>query len=243
MHKKAMEMAKHAMEDACAKGYDCMTSQDWDNFKDCVETAEKMIKAEYYYLIVEEMKEYKEEEEAEEKHVLKMLKEEHGMSDDESKRYYDSWRYASGRFAPKGRGSYMPRSSGRRGYEEPPYYHMTPEMMREHDSEYWRDLDRHEGRLYYTETAPHMAKTSDMGRMDGMRDHREGKSGMKRRGYMETKEMHKDSSPESKQHRMKDLEAYAKELTEDVVDMIADASAEEKSLLRAKLQTLTQKIQ
>lgn len=40
----------------------------------------------------------------------------------------------------KGRGTY------RRGYEEPPYYHMTPEM-------YHRDMDRDMGRMYYTETS------------------------------------------------------------------------------------------
>ena len=56
MHKKAYEMIEHAMSDACKKGYDCLTAQDWDNFKDCVETAEKVIKAEYFYHLVCEMK-------------------------------------------------------------------------------------------------------------------------------------------------------------------------------------------
>ena len=39
------------------------------------------------------------------------------------------------------------------------------------------------------------------------------------------------------------LENYAKELTEDVVDMVSDMSAEEKNLLKTKMQTLVQKIQ
>lgn len=56
MHNKAMEMAKWAMEDACAKGYDNMNSQDWDDFKDCVETAKNAIKCDYYYRLVEQMK-------------------------------------------------------------------------------------------------------------------------------------------------------------------------------------------
>ncbi len=60
MHVKAMKMIEHAMNDACAKGYDCLTAQDWDNFKDCVEAAEKAIKAEYYYHKVCEMKSDKE---------------------------------------------------------------------------------------------------------------------------------------------------------------------------------------
>ena len=40
----------------------------------------------------------------------------------DGRRYYDHYRYADGRFAPKGRGMY------RRGYDEPPYWRMTPEM-------------------------------------------------------------------------------------------------------------------
>lgn len=90
-----------------------------------------------------EMQKEAEEDEAEEKYMLKMLKEEHGMSEEDGKRFYDAWRYKNGRFAPKGRGT-------RKGYEEPPYYHMTPEMMREHDPEYWRDVDRHMGKMYFT---------------------------------------------------------------------------------------------
>ncbi len=99
-----------------------------------------------------EAKEKEKEEEDEKKeneYFLKMLKEEYG-DDEGERRFYDNYRYkSSGRFAPKGKGSYMPR--GRRGYEEPPYYHMTPEMMREHDPEYWRDMDRNMGKMYYTD--------------------------------------------------------------------------------------------
>jgi hypothetical protein len=56
MHKKSMELAKWAMDKACEKGYDCLTSQDWDDFKDCMSVAEKATKCEYYYRIIEEMK-------------------------------------------------------------------------------------------------------------------------------------------------------------------------------------------
>ena len=55
--------------------------------------------------------------------------------------------------------------------------------------------------------------------------------------------MHKANTPEDKQAKMRELENYAKELTEDVVDMVADMSAEEKNLLKTKMQTLIQKIQ
>ena len=125
-----------------------------------------------------------------------------------------------------------------RGYEEPPYYHMNPEMYREHTPEYYRDMDRMDGKMYYTETG-NMNNSSS----PNMRDSREGRSGIGRRNYMETKEMHKANTPEDKQAKMRELENYAKELTEDVVDMVADMSAEEKNLLKTKMQTLIQKIQ
>ena len=41
---------------------------------------------------------------------------------------------------------------------------------------------------------------------------------------------------------MNSLEDYAKSLTEDITEMVSDMSAEEKNLLRAKLQTLAQKV-
>lgn len=123
----------------------------------------------------------------------------------------------------------------RRGYEEP-MYHMTPEMMREHDPEYWRDMDLMEGKMYYTETS------GSMGSERMMRDMKEGRAGMARKGYMETKDMHKANTPEDKQKKMKELEKYMSELSGDITEMIVDASPEEKSMLKSKLQTLAQKV-
>ena len=54
--------------------------------------------------------------------------------------------------------------------------------------------------------------------------------------------MNKDNSAESKQKKMKELEAYMAELSGDITDMINDASSEEKALLKQKLQVLTQKV-
>lgn len=65
---------------------------------------------------------------------------------------------------------------------------------------------------------------------------------MSRRSYMETKEMHSDNTPESKQHKMKELEKYITELGSDISEMISDASNEEKTLLKNKLQVLAQKV-
>lgn len=77
---------------------------------------------------------------------------------------------------------------------------------------------------------------------DGGRDSREGRSGQSRRSYMETKEMNTENTAEAKQMKMKELERYMTELGTDVTEMIAGASPEEKSLLKAKLSTLAQKV-
>jgi hypothetical protein len=72
----------------------------------------------------------------------------------------------------------------------------------------------------------------------GMRDSREGRSPMTRRTYMESKEMHKD-----KTIKMQELEKYMQELTKDMVEMIEDASPEEKQLLQRKITMLGNKIE
>ena len=191
--------------------------------------------AEYYARIAKAMEEAEKEDEESQKYMLKQLKEEYG--EDDGRRYYDNYRYMrTGRFAPKGRGTYMPR----RGYETPIEYHMTQEMYREHDPEYYRDMDRDMGRMYYTETG--MSGNTGNSSRTGMRDGREGRSGASRRSYIETKEMHPDNSQESKQMKMKELEKYMGELSGDITEMIAGASNEEKTMLKAKLQTLMQKI-
>lgn len=191
--------------------------------------------AEYYARIAKAMEKADSEDEEADKHMLRQLKEQYG--EDDGRRYYDNYRYMrTGRFAPKGRGTYMPR----RGYETPIEYHMTPEMYREHDPEYYRDMDRDMGRMYYTDTG--MRGNTGNSSRTGMRDGREGRSGASRRSYIETKEMHPDNSQESKQMKMKELEKYMGELSGDITEMIAGASNEEKTMLKAKLQTLMQKI-
>ena len=191
--------------------------------------------AEYYARIAKAMEEAEKEDEESQKYMLKQLKEEYG--EDDGRRYYDNYRYMrSGRFAPKGRGTYMPR----RGYETPIEYHMTPEMYREHDPEYYRDMDRDMGRMYYTETG--MSGNTGNSSRTGMRDGREGRSGMSRRSYMQTKEMHPDNSQESKQAKMKELEKYMSDLGVDMAEMIKDMTPEERTLAKTKLTTLVQKM-
>lgn len=74
-------------------------------------------------------------------------------------------------------------------------------------------------------------------RANRMRDAREGRSPQSRKTYMESKELHKDKST-----KLHELEKYMQELTSDLVEMIEDASPEEKQLLQTKISALASKI-
>lgn len=141
---------------------------------------------------------------------------------DGGRRYYDHYRYADGRFAPKGRGTY------RRGYGEPPYYHMTPEMYR--SMENYRDMDRRDGRMYYTEPSMNSGV------------HTESRYDMAKRNYTESKELHRGNTPEDKEQKMKELEKYLREIGSDIAELISDASPEEKALMKNKLSTIVTKL-
>ena len=134
--KQIMECVKTKVE---GMGIDNVEGQNLEELKVWSEIAKNIVCYDKDYNIVEAM------EESENEDNMRAIE----MYDDyPDRRYYDNYRYkTSGRFAPKGKGSYMPR----RGYDEPPYYHMNPDMYREHDSEYWRDMDRKDGKMYYTE--------------------------------------------------------------------------------------------
>lgn len=135
------------------------------------------------------------------------------------KRFYDDYRYkTTGRFAPKGKGTYV----GRHGYEEPPYWHMTPEM--------YRDMDKSYGRMYFTEPV-----TMDSGKMESRYD-------TAKRHYTETRDMHRENTKEDKEHKMKALDEYIKELAGDITGMIDGMTAEEKALAKSKLSTLVSKM-
>jgi hypothetical protein len=147
------------------------------------------------------------------------------------------------------RGRYM----SRRGYETPMmmYDDMDYESM-----EHMRDMDRPYGRMGYAGSGSYGGHSSsgmnggqsNMGNSGssssgGNRGNSESRYDRARRGYEETKEMHKSNSSEDKQHKIKSLEEYMKELSEDVTSMIEGMSPEEKTLAKTKLQSLAQKIQ
>lgn len=123
-------------------------------------------------------------------------------------------------------------------------YYTTPE---------YRNMQRAGGYMYYpasnggqnTGTMSYYSSGSNGGGSNGstsyytdmMRDPRQGRSPMRRRMYMEGKEMHKDTTSQ-----LKELEAYLQELSTDITQMIKDASPEERSTLRQKMTTLASKI-
>ena len=216
MHvKRIHEMVECLTEKALQELNKGMETVDTEEFSKVIDSIKDLSEAEYYAKISKVMDDSDPEE------IIEMF-ERYG---DGGRRYYDHYRYADGRFAPKGHGSY------RRGYEEPPYYHMTPEMYHEWatgDGARYRDMDRKDGRMYYTEpTVQNMESRYDMAK----------------RSYTESKEMHRGNTAEDKEHKMKELEKYMREIGSDIAEVISDASPEEKTLLKQRMQLIMQKIQ
>ena len=111
-----------------------------------------------------------------------------------------------------------------RRYTEP-LYHMP---VNYNDMEYMRDMDKSQGKMYYSEPiAPHVSESN----YDRAKRH-----------YTETKEIHKNNTPEDKEHKMKALDGYIKELGGDITQLIGDMTAEERNLMRTKLSTLVSKL-
>ena len=213
MHKFAKQVMECVKTKVEAMGIDNIEGQHLEELEKWTEIAKNIVCYDKDYNIVEAMKEAENEDNM---RAIEMYE------DYPERRYYDNYRYkTSGRFAPKGKGSYMPQ----RGYEEPPYYHMNPDMYREHTPEYYRDMDRENGRLYFSEPIT-----------------MESRYDKAKRGYEESKMTDKDNTPVSKQAKMKDLEMYLKELSEDVTQLLADATPEERSMVKNKMQVLTQKL-
>lgn len=218
IHETMENLSRYACEEASKS----VESIDTCELEKVVCMVNKLAEAEYYARISKAMQEAEEEEEAEEKYMLKSLKEEYGEED--GRRYYDVWRYKSGRFAPKGRGT-------RRGYE--PVYNMTPEMYEKYPAEYYRDMDRQYGRMYYT----------DMSMNTGMRDAKEGRSAMSRKTYMETKQMHTNDTQDGKNIKAKKLDEFFGDLYEDMKEMAHDMSNEEKTVWKQRVAKLNQLVQ
>ena len=127
------------------------------------------------------------------------------------------------------------------------YFH---ERIREPYFDEMRDMDRHRGRMYYSEggSSSNGRGNSSGESGNGVRGYSEptytsssdaytGRSGNRRRTYMESKRMNTD-----KNTHIKELDAYAQELTSDILEMIHEAGPEEKQLLKKKMTELASKI-
>lgn len=215
---------------------------DAEEYSKVIDMIKDLNEAEYKAVIVKSMKKADEEEEEYNKELLKALKDEYG--EEGGRRYYDEYRYMrTGRYAPKGKGSCV----GRRGYEEPPYWHRYPGDMTDMDydsMERMRDMDRlSRGRMYYTDMSDRMGMIDQpRGGSSTERDMREGRSGMSRKHYMETKEQHKTNTQQDKDAKMQSLDEYMKELSTDLTDMISDMTPEERSLMKSKISILLTKM-
>ena len=216
MHKWAKQIMECVKAKVDGIGIDNFEGQNLDDLKDFTEIAKNIACFDKDYRIVEAMEKSEDNED-----IIRMLEQ---YEDYPDRRYYDHYRYANGRFAPKGKGTY------RRGYEEPPYYHMP---INYNDPEYMRDMDKGMGRMYYTE--PVVSDNNSSHTIESGYDRA-------KRNYTETKEMHKNNTPEDKEHKMKALDGYIKELGGDITQLIGDMTTEERNLMRTKLSTLVSKL-
>ena len=203
MHK----FAKQIMECVKAKvdgiGIENFEGQNLDDLKDFTEIVKNIACFDKDYRIVEAMEKSEDNED-----IMRMLEQ---YEDYPERRFYDHYRYADGRFAPKGRGTY------RRGYEEQPYWHMTPEM--------YRDMDKENGRMYYTEPM-----------------YTESRYESAKRAYTESKELHKGNEPQDKEAKMRELEKYMKEMSDDLLNLMKGMSQEEMNMAKSKLSVLVSKM-
>ena len=141
------------------------------------------------------------------------------------------------------------KSQSKQGNHYPATHYYSEPMYRGYPDEYYTPMGEHYpimyssgnsssgngmgGSRYYGDTSTRYMMYSDSYPMLNPGNDR---SSMVRKRYMEGK-MYND-----KTNQMKELEQYTQELTNDLVDMVKDASPEEKQLLQQKIALLAQKI-
>lgn len=178
-------------------------------------------------------------------------------------------KYFSSRVHP--RSATTGRFIQRRYTEKMPMDREYPMTLDEYKRNYGRDMDM-PNRMYYTESGSNMGGSQggnygNSGSRNGgnmrnyignswidnppmdtnepreMRDEREGRSGMARRNYMETKQMNKGNSPMEKQENMKKLDERWRATMEDLKEEVMDMTPDEKNVAKnwvTKIGTLFQ---
>ena len=227
MHKIAMEMGKWAMEQAKAHGFDNLTSQQWDDLKDCMEIVKSAICADKDYREVEAM--------------------------DEEEKMYGRMGYrgraANGRFVHRpGRG----RSAG-----YTPYLHMMEDNMDEYGMYDEMPYPMTGYRMGYTDgnRGGNMGNSSSSGSYSGNYGGGNSRSGYesvrqpsrygesydrysdRRRHYHETKDA------DSKKQMDDSMKEYMADVMENMRDMWKDADPTLRQTMKADLTKMVQQLQ
>ena len=224
MHKIAMEMGKWAMEQAKAHGFDNLTSQQWDDLKDCMEIVKSAICADKDYREVEAMDDFEKE---------------YG-------RMGYRGRAANGRFVHRsGRG----RSAG-----YTPYLHMMEDGMDEYGMYDEMPYPMNGYRMGYTggNRGGNMGNSSSSGSYSGNYDggnSRSGYEGMRQPSrYGESYDRYKDSRRHYTENPTPEYQQKMKENADDVFDdieelakkMYSEADANDKAKFKQKMTQLVQ---
>ena len=220
MHKVAMEMGKWAMEQAKAHGFDNLSSQDWDDLKDCMEIVKSAICADKDYREVEAMDDFEKE---------------YG-------RMGYRGRAANGRFVRRsGRG----RSAG-----YTPYLHMMEDGMDDYDMYDEMPYPMTGYRMGYTggnmgNSSPSGSYSGNYGGGNS----RSGYEGMRQPSrYGESYDRYKDSRRHYTENPTPEYQQKMKENADDVFDdieelakkMYSEADANDKAKFKQKMTQLVQ---
>lgn len=226
MHKIAMEMGKWAMEQAKAHGFDNITSQEWDDLKDCMEIVKCAVCADKDYREVEAMDDFEKE---------------YG-------RMGYRGRAANGRFVHRsGRG----RSAG---YTPYPYLHMMKDDMDDYDMYDEMPYPMTGYRMGYTDgnRGGNMGNSSSSGSYSGNYgggNSRSGHEGMRQPSrYGESYDRYKDSRRHYTENPTPEYQQKMKENADDVFDdieelakkMYSEADANDKAKFKQKMTQLVQ---
>lgn len=224
MHKVAMEMGKWAMEQAKAHGFDNLSSQDWDDLKDCMEIVKSAICADKDYREVEAMDDFEKE---------------YG-------RMGYRGRAANGRFVHRsGRG----RSAG-----YTPYLHMMEDGMDDYDMYDEMPYPMTGYRMGYTDgnSGGNMGNSSSSGSYSGNYgggNSRSGYEGMRQPSrYGESYDRYKDSRRHYTENPTPEYQQKMKENADDVFEdiedlakkMYSEADANDKAKFKQKMTQLVQ---
>ena len=227
MHKVAMEIGKWAMEQAKAHGFDNLSSQDWDDLKDCMEIVKSAICADKDYREVEAMDDFEKE---------------YG-------RMGYRGRAANGRFVHRpGRG----RSAG-----YTPYLHMMEDDMDDYDMYDDMPYPMTGYRMGYTDgnRGGNMGNSSSSGSYSGNYgggNNRSGYEGMRQPSrygesydrYSDRRRHYHESGDADSKKKMEDSIGEVFDDMENVVqDVWKEMSPEQKQKYKARMTQMVQKMQ